>query len=122
MLTGEFLRLSARRVPGRIAIVGAGRRLSYRELDAEANRLAHALLHLGAGRDTRVAIISSNRPEYASVYFGCARAGVLLAHLSTRCTVENLVYMLLIGAEILFFRVSRSRRGAGQASARIEAP
>ena len=120
MLTGEFLRLSARRVPGRIAIVGAGRRLSYRELDAEANRLAHALLHLGAGRDTRVAIISSNRPEYASVYFGCARAGVLLAHLSTRCTVENLVYMLdLIGAEILFFE---SRFAAVVAQARASAP
>ena len=104
MLTGEFLRLSARRAPGRTAIVGAGRRLTYRELDAEANQLAHALLHLGAGRETRVAIMSSNRPEYAAVYFGAARAGVLLAHISTRCTVDNLIYMLdLIGAEILFF-------------------
>ena len=104
MLTGELLRLSARRAPGRMAIVGADRRLSYRELDAEANRLAHALLHLGAGRDTRVAIMSSNRSEYAAVYFGSARAGVLLAHISTRCTVDNLVYMLdLVGAEIFFF-------------------
>ena len=104
MLTGEFLRLSARRAPERTAVTDGDRRLSYRELDAEANRLAHALLHLGAGRDTRVAIMSSNRPEYAVVYFGAARAGVLLAHISTRCTAENLVYMLdLIDAEILFF-------------------
>ena len=104
MLTGEFLRLSARRAPARTAIVGAGRRLTYRELDEEANRLAHALRRLGAGRDTRVAIMSVNRPEYATVYFGAARAGVLLAHVSTRCTVDNLVYMLdLIDAEILFF-------------------
>lgn len=103
MLTGEFLRLSARRAPARTAIVGAGRRLTYRDLDAEANRVANALLHLGADRETRVAIMSSNRPEYAAVYFGAARAGVMLAHISTRCTVDNLVYMLdLIGAEILF--------------------
>ena len=104
MLTGEFLRLSARRAPERTAVTDGDCRLSYRELDAEANRLAHALLHLGAGRDTRVAIMSSNRPEYAVVYFGAARAGVLLAHISTRCTADNLVYMLdLIDAEILFF-------------------
>ena len=104
MLTGEFLRLSARRAPGRTAIIGAGRRLTYRELDTEANQLAHALQHLGAGRDTRVAIMSGNRPEYAAVYFGAARAGNLLAHLSTRCTADNLVYMLdLVGAEVLFF-------------------
>ena len=72
MLTGEFLRLSARRAPGRTAIIGAGRRLTYRELDTEANQLAHVLQHLGAGRDTRVAIMSGNRPEYAAVYFGAA--------------------------------------------------
>ena len=108
MLTGEFLRLAARRAPARTAIIGPDRRLTYRELDAEANRLAHALLHLGAGRDTRVAIMSNNRPEYAVVYFGAARAGVLLAHISTRCTADNLVRMLdMIDAEILFFE-SRS--------------
>ena len=103
MLTGEFLRLSARRAPGRTAIIGAGRRLTYRDLDAETNRVANFLLHLGADRETRAAIMSSNRPEYAAVYFGAARAGVMLAHISTRCTVDNLIYMLdLIGAEILF--------------------
>lgn len=57
MLTGEFLRLSAKRAPGRTAIIGAGRRLTYRELDTEANQLAHALQHLGTGPDTRAAII-----------------------------------------------------------------
>ena len=117
MLTGEFLRLSARRAPERTAVTDGARRLSYRELDAEANRLAHALSHLGAGRDTRVAIVSGNRPGYAVVYFGAARAGVPLAHVSTRCTAENLIYMLeLIGAEILFFE-SRSTALVEQARA-----
>ena len=103
MLTGEFLRLAARRAPGRTAIIGSGRRLTYRDLDAEANQVANALLHLGADRETRVAIMSRNRPEYAAVYFGAARAGVMLAHISTRCTIDNLAYMLdLTGAEILF--------------------
>ena len=104
MLTGEFLRLPARRSPNHMAIIGSGRRLTYGEFDAEANRFAHGLLSLGADKGTKVAILSTNRPEYAIAYFGAARAGCLLAHLSVRSTVENLVFMLKkIGAEILFF-------------------
>ena len=104
MLTGEFLRLSARRAPERLAIIGTDRRLTYRELDLEANRFAHGLLSLRAGSDTRAAIISANRPEYAIAYFGAARAGILLAHLSLRSTTDNLVYMLdRVGADVLVY-------------------
>ncbi|SVA45784.1 uncharacterized protein METZ01_LOCUS98638, partial [marine metagenome] len=42
MLTGEFLRDSAQRSPERIALVDGDRRMSYGELDAYANRFAHA--------------------------------------------------------------------------------
>ena len=104
MLTGEFLRLPARRSPNHLAIIGNGRRLTYREFDEEANRFAHGLLGLGADKGTKVAILSTNCPEYAIAYFGAARAGCLLAHISIRSTVDNLVFMLeKIGAEILFF-------------------
>ena len=104
MPVGEFLRLSARRAPERLAVIGPDRKLTYREFDAEANRFARGLLHLGAAKGVRVAIMSSNRPEYAVAYFGAARAGVLLAHVSVRSTADDLVYMLnKIGAEVLFF-------------------
>ena len=46
MLTGEFLRDSAQRFPERVALVDGGRRMSYGELDAYANRFAHALLKM----------------------------------------------------------------------------
>ena len=94
MLAGEFLRLPAQRAPNRSAIIGADRRLTYAELAAEANRFAQGLLSLGAGKGATVAIMCTNRPEYAVAYFGAARAGVLLAHVSIRSTVDNLVYML----------------------------
>ncbi len=104
MLAGEFLRLPAQRAPNRPAIIGADRRLTYAELDAEANRFAQGLLSLGAGKGATVAIMCTNRPEYAVAYFGAARAGALLAHVSIRSTVDNLIYMLeKVGAEILFF-------------------
>ena len=104
MLTGTFLRLAARRSPHHTAVIGETSRLSYAQLDAAANRLAHALHGMGADRHTRVAILSANRPEYAVAYFGAARAGCLLAHLSVRGTADDLVFMLnKIGAQVLLF-------------------
>ena len=52
MLTGDMLRRSAARFPDKPAIIfrgpeGVRRVLLYRELDARANQLTHALLALG---------------------------------------------------------------------------
>ena len=122
MLTGEFLRLSARRAPQRLAVIGSGRRLTYRELDAAANRFAHGLLRLGIVTGGRIAIMASNRPEYAIAYFGAARAGVLLAHISLRSTADNLAYMLgKIGAEALIHE-SRCAAVVDDALPRLSAP
>ena len=122
MLTGEFLRLSARRAPQRLAVIGSGQRLTYRELDAAANRFAHGLLRLGIANGGRIAIMAGNRPEYAIAYFGAARAGVLLAHISLRSTADNLAYMLgKIGAEALIHE-SRCAAVVGDALPRLSEP
>ena len=104
MLTGEFLMNSAQRYPGRIAIVDGDRRMSYKELDADANRFAHALLGLPLAESPKISILSSNRLEYAVAHFGVARSGYTLAHISTKSTSKNLAYMLeQIGTEVLLF-------------------
>ena len=41
MLVHEYLEASARRTPDKLALVCDGQRLTYRELDEGANRLAH---------------------------------------------------------------------------------
>ncbi len=104
MLAGNILKLSAEHSPNQLAIICKTGNLSYDDLDKLANRLAHGLLALGANKNTKVAIISANRAEYAITYFAAARAGCVLAHLSTRSTKKNLVDMLeKIDAEILIF-------------------
>jgi fatty-acyl-CoA synthase len=94
MLAGDILRRTARRAPRRTAVTCRGARVDYATLDADADRLAHALLGLGLPRGARVAILASNVPEYAVVHFGAARSGLVLAHLSTRCTPSEIAYML----------------------------
>ncbi|HEY6643875.1 class I adenylate-forming enzyme family protein [Povalibacter sp.] len=109
MLTGDFLRNSARRHPDRIAVTQDGRQLTYSQLDSAADRFAQALVVRGLGRGTRLAIVAPNIPEYAIVYFGAARAGCVSAHLSVRATTNDIAAMLArIGARMVLFDSSCS--------------
>jgi fatty-acyl-CoA synthase len=104
MLIGDILRHTAARSPAKTALIGDVRRLTYAELDRAADRAASALAALGATKGARVAILAPNILEYPVISFGAARAGVILAHLSTRATAADLAYMLRkIGAEILLY-------------------
>jgi fatty-acyl-CoA synthase len=104
MLAGELLRLAAARFPDKPALIDGERSLTFREFDKAANRAAHALLALGLRKGSRAAILSPNTIEFAVLYFGAARAGVILATPTIRATPRDLVYMLSkIGAEALFY-------------------
>ena len=104
MLVGELLRDSAVRAPDRLALIGKGQRWTYAEFDQQANRLANALADLKLEHGARVAILSSNRPEYAIAYFAIARTPYVSAHCSTRSVASELAYVLnKISAEVLLF-------------------
>ncbi len=92
--TGDILRAAARRAPKRPAIVCRDRRITFAELDAEADRFARAVLARAAEPRPTVAIMCANRPEYAVVHFGAARTGGLLVHLSPRCAPAEAAHVL----------------------------
>ena len=94
MLIGEILSNTAARLPHKPAIVMGGYSQSYGELDRAANRFAQALLREGLGKGHNIAIYSLNQPNYASIYFGAARSGVLLAHLSARFSSDELRHVI----------------------------
>ena len=90
MLIGDFLRNSAARAPDRVALIGRGKRITYAEFEQDTNRLANALAGLGLNKGAKVAILSSNCPEYAIVYFAVAKTPYISAHCSTRSTATDL--------------------------------
>lgn len=98
MLTGDMLRRAATRFPDKPAIIfrGPGRRaqLSYRELEARANQLAHALLALDLPKGTKVSMLSRNLPEYGVVFFGVARTGCVLNNVSILYAADELAWVL----------------------------
>lgn len=102
-MIGEILRLSAARFPDKTALIDGARRTTYAELDARANRFAAALAAHGIVKGARIGVLAANCGDVATIFYGAARAGVIMAPLSTRTTAGDVAYMLnKIGAEALF--------------------
>ncbi len=71
----QLLRSAVRRYPRRPAIIFEKRKISYRELNHDANRFANALLGLGLQPGGRVAIMLPNVPQFPVALFGTLKAG-----------------------------------------------
>jgi acyl-CoA synthetase (AMP-forming)/AMP-acid ligase II len=71
-------------------------RWSYATLWQKSVEVAKALIAHGVGKDSRVGIMMTNRPEYLAALFGTALAGGVSVALSTFSTADELRY--LIGA------------------------
>jgi acyl-CoA synthetase (AMP-forming)/AMP-acid ligase II len=67
----------ARTVPEREALVLDGRGVSYAALAASIDRCARALLAHGVRKGDRVAMLSTPRPEYLTVFLATARVGAI---------------------------------------------
>ncbi|MFB9235167.1 amino acid adenylation domain-containing protein [Plantactinospora siamensis] len=66
---------SVRTSPDRLAVVAAGDRLSYRDLDRAATALAHRLRADGVGPETVVALDATRNTGYAVGLLGILKAG-----------------------------------------------
>jgi len=94
MLLHDFLTESAGKFPDKTALIFKDRRITYRELDRQANRLAHALIDLGVERGERVAIFLDNSPESVIALFGVIKAGAAFIMLSAALKAGKLGYIL----------------------------
>lgn len=100
---GQMLEGSARRHPRRSAIFIDGQALNYRDLNAAANRFAHALREkLGVAPSDRVAILLGNDIRFIYALFGALKAGAAVVPLNSFLTAPELNYILTdSGAKVL---------------------
>lgn len=80
--------------PDDIAVVGSGRRLTFRQVDERVGRLGQALRGLALRPGDRVALLSANEPEYLEIQAACLRSGFALVPLNIRLTVRELAFIL----------------------------
>ncbi|MBB5080137.1 non-ribosomal peptide synthetase [Nonomuraea endophytica] len=90
----ELFEDSAERAPGAVAVVSGGLSLTYGELDARANRLAHHLRDLGVGPETLVGICVERGVEMAVAVLGVLKAGGAYVPLDPEYPSERLAFML----------------------------
>jgi len=95
LLLGEIVRRHARWRPERTAYIIGPHRVTYRQLNALANRLAHLLTGLGIVRGERVATLAGTRLEYPAIYFAVAKLGAVHVPLNVRWKPDELRYGLV---------------------------
>src|SRR5207302_3939421 len=83
---------------------GGVTRWTYAELRERAIEVANALRACGLGKDGRVGVLMTNRPEWIAAVFGTSLAGGVAVTLSTFATPTELDYMLnASGVSVLLF-------------------
>ncbi len=85
---------SARTVPDREAVVCGTTRLTYAQVDAAANRVAHLLVERGIGADDKVALTCPNVPYFPIVYYGILKAGAVVVPLNVLFKAREVAYHL----------------------------
>ena len=76
------------------AIVTGRATLSYRALDESTTRIAGALVALGAGKGTRIALLLPDELTWLTTFLAAMRIGALVAPVSTLCTAPELAHCL----------------------------
>ena len=99
----ELLERGAASSPDTVVVSGAGPDLTWRTLQADARRIAAALVRDGVKPQDRVVLVAKNDPSYFGYLFGCALAGAVPVPLNWRLSAAELTAMIGdSGAGIVF--------------------
>jgi len=97
MHTADLMTARARLTPDREALLEAatGRRFTYGELNARANRAANFLRRrLGVQKGDRVSILANNSVTFIDLLYGLGKIGAIFAPLNWRLTARELTYIV----------------------------
>ncbi len=95
MYIGDYLARRELYSPDKLAFIDAGKspewRLTFREADRRANKLANWLKSQGVGKGDRVAILARDGYEHLDVFFACSKLGAIHTALNWRLNWRELL-------------------------------
>ena len=95
-LLGDVLARQAAQYPDKDALIypELGLRWTFRELEAQAQTCARGLARLGIRKGERVALWSTNLPEWVVLFFGLAKIGAIMVTVNTLLRKHEVEYLL----------------------------
>ena len=93
-LLHDYIIHSAREFPDKTALVCMRQRISYRELNARSNAIAHALTSSGVQRGDRVFIFADNTVETVISFWAVLKANAVVSIVNPMTKAEKLNYLL----------------------------
>ena len=80
---GDLLKRAAQRFPDRIAVTDGERRVTFTEIERDANRFANYLVARGMKPGEKISTICNNSVEFVKALFGIHRAGLVWVPVNT---------------------------------------
>ncbi|RKH75115.1 amino acid adenylation domain-containing protein, partial [Corallococcus sp. AB032C] len=90
----SLIEAQVERTPDAVALAFEGRTLTYRELDARANQLAHALIARGVGPEVRVGLLLERSLELVVALLATLKAGGAYVPFDPAYPAQRLAWML----------------------------
>jgi crotonobetaine/carnitine-CoA ligase len=109
MSWAELLEERAAEIPDKYFLLYNDEKITYRQMDINANRAANLLHKLGSGRGKGLGIFVKNSPRYLDYFFGAQKIGMYIVPLNAELKGDGLRYVidhsdieyLVIDAELL---------------------
>ena len=117
----ELFTLQTHAVADKVALICGEDRLTYRQLDDLADRIAARLQHEGIGPGAAVAICAGSSNTYIAVMIGVLRTGAPVVPLSPSSTSDQLLTMVRDSAARIVFVDAVGAAALGEAASAITA-
>jgi len=79
--------------PDRECLVSGDRRLTYRQLEDRANRLAHHLADQGVGKDSHIGVYAYNCTEWMEAFLAALKLRAAAVNVNFRYVEDELRYL-----------------------------
>src|SRR5438093_122734 len=116
----ELLRRGAKEFGGRPAITFYGKSISYRDLDAAADRFAAGLRRIGVLPGDLVSLVLPNTPHFVVAFFAVLRTGGIVVQTNPLYTPRELEGLwtdagveTVVTLDLFWHNVSKARANAG---------
>ncbi|NQU06992.1 MAG: long-chain-fatty-acid--CoA ligase [Candidatus Abyssubacteria bacterium] len=94
LISHSGVELNAIKRPEKTAVIFGERRMTWRELDERANRVANAFLAMGLGKGDKVTMLSFNCSEMLELFIGLNKAGIVTVPMNFRNVGKEITYQV----------------------------